>query len=89
MRRLGVAPKVTDFTKEVHSVNDWLLTINERMRLYSGANDPVVSEVPNNQWVLYYNTTLSELRLWANLNGTLLRSSNFIDNNADALLTEY
>lgn len=79
MRRLTSPPKVQHLLEKIPFVNDWFATVTERFTLYRGASNPVLAEVPQNQWILYYNTTLSELRLWANLDGVLVRSYNLAE----------
>lgn len=74
MRRLSTAPKLFDFIRQIPSVNTWLSTVSDRLNLYQGAVDPTLAEVPNNQWVVYKNTTSGEVRLWVNDNGTLKKS---------------
>jgi hypothetical protein len=68
MRRLGLPPS---------DANTWFQTIGERMSVYSGANDPTVAEVPENQWIVYLNTTVPEVRIWTNIAGVLKKSAAF------------
>jgi hypothetical protein len=75
MRRVGQAPKAN--TLETPSTNDWLYTVGERLNVYSGISDPAVSEVPENQWIVYRNTTIPEVRIWTNIAGVLLKSAAF------------
>lgn len=77
MRRLGQAPKAASLTKATHVVDDWLTTVGGRLNVYSGANDPAVAEVPENQWIIYRNTTSGEVRIWTNIAGALLKSAAF------------
>jgi hypothetical protein len=69
MRRLGLPPK--DST-------DWVKTVGERLNVYSGAADPTVAEVPENQWIVYNNTTVPEVRIWTNIAGVLKKSAAFV-----------
>jgi hypothetical protein len=39
------------------------------LRVYSSASDPVLSEIPENQWIMHYNTTTNTLGLWTNVGG--------------------
>ena len=78
MRRLGVSPKLGDFERKASSINDWLNTVGSRLNVYSGANDPVASEVPESQWIVYHNTTLNEVRVWTNIAGVMLKSAAFV-----------
>jgi hypothetical protein len=75
MRRVGVAPKLV--TLEQPSTNDWFHTVTERCNVYSGASDPTAAEVPENQWILYRNTTSGEVRWWTNIAGVLKKSAAF------------
>jgi hypothetical protein len=75
MRRLGIAPQYQYFDQA--PTNDWLKTVTDRLNVYSGASDPTVDEVPENQWVVYYNTTSSELRIWTNIAGVMKKSAAF------------
>jgi hypothetical protein len=78
MKRLGVSPKLSDFSKENPIVNDWFFTITGRFKVYSGAADPTVAEVPQNQWIVYNNTTVPEVRIWTNIAGVLKKSAAFV-----------
>lgn len=71
MRRLGVAPSLLALAREDRTVNDWFTTITERMNMSSGSANPTVAEVPENQWILYKNTTLNEISIWVNDAGTM------------------
>ena len=77
MRRLGVALKVQDIERQGPPVNDWFQTATERLNVYSGASDPAVAEVPENQWIIYRNTTSGEVRMWTNIAGVLKKSAAF------------
>jgi hypothetical protein len=68
MRRLGITP----------NPEAWLVTVTERMNVYSGAADPAVAEVPENQWIVYHNTTIPEVRIWTNIAGVLMKSAAFV-----------
>lgn len=70
MKRVGLSPKTGDFL-----TNDWFALVGERLNVYSGISDPSVAEVPENQWVLYRNTTSDEVRVWANIRGVLQKSA--------------
>jgi hypothetical protein len=78
MRRLGVAPTVEDVERQSPSVTAWLQTLAERMNVYSGAADPIIAEVPENQWIVYNNTTVPEVRIWTNIAGVLKKSAAFV-----------
>lgn len=77
MRRIGIAPKSQDFGNKVPAVNDWAAIATERFNVYSGAADPTVAEVPENQWVVYRNTTSGDVRIWTNIAGVLKKSAAF------------
>jgi hypothetical protein len=77
MRRLGISPKNSDILRESPPVNDWFSIITERHTNYSGAADPTAAEVPENQWIVYHNTTLGEVRMWTKIAGVLLKSAAF------------
>lgn len=74
-RRLGIAPRIQNF--EQSATNDWFKIITDRVGVYSGAADPVASEVPENQWIVYRNTTSGEVRIWTNIAGVLKKSAAF------------
>lgn len=77
MKRISVSPKIRDIEAGIPSVNDWFSQVTDRLNVYSGASDPTAAEVPENQWIVYYNTTLSELRIWTNIAGVLKKSAAF------------
>lgn len=79
MRRVGVAPRIENFEAkpEPYKVNDWLYTVGERMNVYEGAADPTAAEIPENQWIVFYNTTSTEVRIWTNIAGVALKSAAF------------
>ena len=77
MRRLGIAPKNQDIKNAVPSVDDWFQITTLRMNVSEGAANPTVAEVPENQWVVYRNTTIPEVRIWTNISGVLLKSAAF------------
>ncbi len=55
----------------------WGRGVTARMKLYTGTSDPISTEVPKGQWVLYKNTTLNEIRWWVNDDGTMKSSAAF------------
>lgn len=73
--RIGIAPRIETF--DAPPTNLWLNGITSRCKLYEGIVDPVVSEVPENQWIVFHNTALSEVRIWTNVAGVLLKSAAF------------
>ncbi len=75
MDRVGFAPKLV--TLNTPPTNLWFKTVTDRMNVYSGASDPTVAEVPENQWIVYRNTTANEVRIWTNIAGALLKSAAF------------
>lgn len=77
MRRLGVAPKQLDIERNTPAVNDWFQTNTDRWNTYTGASNPTVAESPENQPFFYYNTTLSEFRIWVNIAGVMKKSAAF------------
>lgn len=77
MRRLGLPPKVQDILRESVGVTDWFTTVSERWNAYTGDTDPVADEVPEGQWLIFYNTVADEVRIWTKINGVLLSSAFF------------
>lgn len=77
MRRLGVSPKNTDVENKTQTVDNWFQIAGERLNVYQGTADPTAAEIPENQWIVYYNTTSLELRIWSNIAGTVLKSAAF------------
>ena len=78
MIRLGIAPKINDFANGVKGVIDqWFQQATVRFNVQSGSSNPVASEVPEGQWMIYTNTSLGETRIWANIGGTLVKSAAF------------
>lgn len=75
MDRVGVAPRTQSFN--IPPTNLWFQIVGARMNVYEGPNDPTVAEVPENQWVVYNNTTVPEVRIWTNIAGTLKKSAAF------------
>jgi hypothetical protein len=77
MRRVGIPPKMGDLEHQTVSVNNWFQTVSERMNVYKGTANPTATEVPENQWVVFYNTNLNEIRIWTNIAGTMKKSAAF------------
>ena len=77
MIRLGISPRLTDFENKAPFVNQWLDQVGTRFDVQSGSSNPVASEVPEGQWMIYTNTSLGETRIWANIGGTLVKSAAF------------
>ena len=78
MRALGTPPKLQDFeVKNQQHINSWFYRVTQQGNVQSGANNPTVTEVPENQWMIYTNTSLGETRIWANIGGTLVKSAAF------------
>lgn len=75
MRRLGQAPKTN--TLDNPKTNDWLSTVGERLNVYTGTADPTAAEIPENQWIVYYNSTAGEVRIWTNIAGVAKKSAAF------------
>lgn len=75
MDRVGIAPKIA--TLETPPTDNWFRIATQRFNIYSGAANPTVAEVPENQWIVYYNTTVPEVRIWTNIAGTLKKSAAF------------
>lgn len=77
MRRLNTTVLPKDFEDQTSVVGPWLSTVSNRLSVYSGDSDPTVDEVPENQWVIYRNTTIPEIRIWTNIAGVLFKSAAF------------
>lgn len=75
MDRVGVSPKTAFF--DVPPTDNWFRIITERMNVYSGPNDPTAAEIPENQWIIYRNTTSGDVRVWTNIAGTVKKSAAF------------
>lgn len=75
MDRVGVAPQTKTF--DTPPTDNWLRIMTSRMNVSEGAANPTVAEVPENQWVVYRNTTIPEVRIWTNIAGVLLKSAAF------------
>ena len=75
MRRIGVAPKPD--VVSTPAATQWFQTIGERFTVYTGTANPTVAEVPENQWIIFNNTSLSEVRIWTNIAGVLKKSAAF------------
>ncbi len=75
MNRLGQAPRIANF--DIPASGIWLKTVEERLNVYTGPADPTVAEVPENQWIIYLNTTVPEVRIWTNIAGVLKKSAAF------------
>jgi hypothetical protein len=56
-------------------VNGWLDTVTSRLNVYSGTANPTAAQVTNGQWIIYKNTTLNEIRIWTNDNGTMKKTA--------------
>ena len=77
MRRVDPPLQLNDFDRQVPRVNNWFQAVTERFDMYSGSSDPALSEVPENQWIVYKNTTSGEVRIWVNDGGSLKKSAAF------------
>lgn len=75
MRRLGLAPKHQTFNQV--ATNEWLHTVGQRLEVATGSANPVASEIPEGQWVVYNNTGAGEVRIWTKISGVLLKSAAF------------
>jgi hypothetical protein len=73
MRRLGLAP-ITE-RLEAASTNDWFQTVTERLNTYSGASTPAASSIPQNQWIVFYNTTTGLASLITNRGGVVVSTT--------------
>jgi hypothetical protein len=73
--RVTDAPTITELDKP--KTNLWLKEMGNRMNLYSGTANPTSAVIPNNQWIIYKNTSLNEIRIWTNDNGTVKKSAAF------------
>lgn len=73
MRPLGVSPRIENWDRP--ATNSWLSVVGERLQVYRGDADPTPAEVPEDQWVLYYNTTTSDLRFWVNIDGVMFKTA--------------
>lgn len=77
MKRLGFPLRRRDIENSASIVDEWFRTVTDRFNVYSGGSDPVVSEVPESQWIVYHNTTSGEVRIWTNIAGVLKKSAAF------------
>lgn len=77
MRRLSTAPNAVEIKNNIQKTTDWTATVGERLNVYQGDADPDVSEIPENQWIVFHNTTAGEVRIWTNIAGVALRSAAF------------
>lgn len=73
--RLGTPPRTQNL--EIPANNHWFDAVGNRLKIYSGINDPTVAEVPKDQWIVYRNKTLGEVRMWTNIGGVLKKSAAF------------
>lgn len=67
MRRIGASPTRKLFDNA--QTDQWLNTMTERMNLYSGPADPTAAEIPENQWIVYKNTTTGTIGIWTKIGG--------------------
>ena len=73
MDRVGTSPQTKNL--QIPPTDNWFRILTERMNVYSGTSNPTVAEIPENQWVIYYNTSLGEVRIWTNIVGVLKKSA--------------
>lgn len=71
------APQIKDLENKTPGVNDWFREMGNRMTLYTGTADPVAADIPENQWIVFHNTTIPEVRIWTNIAGTVKKSAAF------------
>lgn len=78
MIRLGIAPRLVDFSRgAAQTIDQWFNQASARFNVASGAGDPTVASVPENQWIVYRNTSSGEVRIWTNIAGVLKKSAAF------------
>jgi hypothetical protein len=75
MDRLGVPPKTQ--TLDTPATNSWFNTATNRLNVYQGAVNPIAAEIPENQFIVFYNTALNEVRIWTNIAGVAKKSAAF------------
>lgn len=79
MRTIGQTIKLLDIKLENAVVVDtWFDSVTRRWKMYSGTADPTTAVVEKGEWFLYKNTTLNEVRVWVNDNGTMKKSAAFV-----------
>lgn len=72
MIKLGVAPRLFDFSKNAASaIDSWFNQVGVRLNMQEKNGAPTISEVPENQWAFYKNTATSNVGLYVNDNGVL------------------
>jgi hypothetical protein len=72
MIRLGVAPRLIDFSRgAISTIDSWFNQVTARFNVTRKAGAVVVSEVPDNQWAIFKNTVSNSLDLIVNDGGTL------------------
>ena len=75
--RISTPPNLNDIKKEAPKTNRWFQDVTERMNVYSGTSNPTVAQVPENQWIVFNNTSLAEVRIRTNIAGVLKKSAAF------------
>ena len=76
-RRVGVPPTTKDLENFSPHVNGWFNEVTGRMGVYVGTSDPTTNVCPEGQWIVYNNTTSSEIRIWTNVAGVMKKSAAF------------
>lgn len=72
MIKLGIAPKLLDFSRQASgTIDSWFNQVTTRWNLQQKSAVPVVAEIPNNQWAIWKNTATGNVILYVNDNGTL------------------
>lgn len=72
MIRLGVAPKLIDFSRgALQTIDQWFNQVTIRFTLQQKNGAMVLSEIPTNQWGLFKDTSSGNVYLIVNDNGTL------------------
>jgi hypothetical protein len=72
MIKLGVAPRLLDFSRAIPTVIDsWFNQVTVRCNMIRKAGVPVLSEVPQGQWAIFKNTSTGIVSLYVNDDGTL------------------
>ena len=76
-RTRGIGPVPTTQASP-ERFQSWLLDVTNQLKLVTASQDPTTSNVATNGWVVWKNTTLNEVRVWVNDNGTMKKSAAFV-----------
>jgi hypothetical protein len=69
--RVPIQPNLNDFIRENPKTNTWFREATNRFQVYSGTSQPTSAEVPENQWIVYNNTSSGKISMLTKIAGVV------------------